>query len=185
MGLRRRKIFFIALSVLSLTASQASCETLEIDMARAVELAVANNGIVGIAESDVAIANESRRQAHRARGITVSAAHSSVYVDYMDFDKYGGQSSQKSYSNAIKATYPLYTGGVITNMIDRAESEYESKKESMRKTLQDLSQSVAGAMYSVLRAEDMAKLSAGSVARLVAHVDNVRIQYENGKVGKA
>jgi outer membrane protein TolC len=31
----------------------------------------------------------------------------------------------------------------------------------------------------------MAKLSAGSVARLVAHVDNVRIQYENGKVGKA
>ncbi|MDR3331579.1 MAG: TolC family protein [Synergistaceae bacterium] len=153
-------------------------------MARAVELAVANNGLIGIAESDIAIANESRRQAHRTRGITVSAAHSSEYADYMAFEKYG-QSYQNSYSNAIKATYPLYTGGVITHTIDRAESEYESKKESMRKTLQDMRQSVADALYSVLRADDMAKLNAGSVERLVAHVDNVRIQYENGKVGKA
>jgi hypothetical protein len=54
---------------------------MEIDVERAVGLAIANNSRIKMASSDIVIANETRRQAHRARGVTVSLNHASSYTD--------------------------------------------------------------------------------------------------------
>jgi outer membrane protein TolC len=153
---------------------------LEISVERAMELTFANNPQLKIAESDVAIADESRRQAHRARGVTITATHSSMYTDYKNEDMH-----LNSYATGLTATYPLYTGGVLENSIKQANVGYEAQKASLQKVIQDLRLTVAKCFYLMLQRSDMAKLNRESVERLIVHVENVRIQYENGRVGKA
>jgi outer membrane protein TolC len=181
-GLRAAYIIFIL--ALSFACSSAeSAEVIEISVERALELAAANNYRVKIAESDVVLAKEARRQAHRTRGVSVRAAHNSTYTDYQGeqyFQTYG-----KSYSNSVTATYPLYTGGVVGNAIKRADSDYKSQNEALRKSHQDLKLDVVRGVYAILQAEDTARHAEESAKRLAAHVENVRIQYENGRVGKA
>lgn len=156
---------------------------LEINIERALELATANNNRIKIAKSDVTIARETRRQSHRARGVTVSATHASTYTDFQN-DAYT-ESTGKTYANSITASYPLYTGGTIKNTIKMAESDYNSKNEALRKTHQDVKLDVVSSLYQILRAADSERQAEESVKRLAAHVENVKIQYENGKVGKA
>jgi outer membrane protein TolC len=162
---------------------QAAAEALEVNIERAVEMAAANNNRIKIAESDVSIAGEALRQAHRTRGVTVSVTHSSSYTDYQR-EAYP-QSYGNSYSNRITASYPLYTGGALSGAIKRADGEYRSQNEALRKSHQDLKLDVVRGVYTLLRAEDAANQADESTKRLAAHVNNVKIQYENGRVGKA
>jgi outer membrane protein TolC len=161
----------------------ALAEVLKINIEQALEMAIANNNRIKIAESDAAIAGEARRQAHRARGVTVSATHSSSYTEYQG-ESYM-QSHGESYTNSLTASYPLYTGGVVGNTIKRADIEYRSQNEALRKSHQDLKLDVVRSIYTILQAEDAAYQAEESARRLTAHVDNVRVQYENGRVGKA
>jgi outer membrane protein TolC len=157
--------------------------TLEINIERAFELAMANNSRMKIAGADVFIAGEARRQAHRAKGIAVSVTHNSSYTNYQE-ETYP-QSHREYYANTLTASYPLYTGGAIGNAIRKAESDYKSQQEALRKAYQDLKLDVAGGVYTILQAEDGARQAEESVKRLGAHVDNVGIHYENGRVSKS
>jgi outer membrane protein TolC len=156
---------------------------ININIERALELAMTNNNRIKIAESDITLAEEARRRAHRARGVTVSVTHNSSYTDYQG-EEYS-QSDGESYSNSIVGSYPLYTGGVVGNTIKQAESDYKSQSETLRKTHQDLKLDVVSSIYTILQAEDAVRQAEDSVRRLTAHVDNVNILYENGSVGKA
>jgi outer membrane protein TolC len=162
----------------------ALAETIELNIERALELAIANNNSIKIAESDLSIAQEMKRQARGSGGVTVGASHNSTYTDYQNGETYV-QTYSESYSNAITASYPLYTGGVVGNTIKKAQSNYESQSEALRKSHQDIKQEVLRGIYAILQAEDSARQAEASTGRLAAHVDNVRIQYENGKVAKA
>jgi outer membrane protein TolC len=175
----------IFVSVL-LWGAPMSAEALEVNIERALELATANNNRIKIAESDVAIAGETRRQAHRANGVTVSLTHKSTYTDYQA-DAYAQSygSHGKSYSNSITASYALYTGGVVGNTIKKADSDYKSQNEALRKSRQDLKLDVVRGIYTLLQAEDAVLQAEESVKRLAAHVENVSIHHEHGRVGKA
>jgi outer membrane protein TolC len=172
-------IFILAL----ICAPPVFAVVLELSVEEAVELAAANNNRIKIAESDVVLAGEARRQAHRTRGVTVRAAHNSTYTDYQG--ELYPQSYGESYSNRVTASYPLYTGGVVENSIKKADSDYKSQNEALRKSHQDLKLDVVRGIYAILQAEDAALQADESAKRLAAHVENVRIQYENGRVGKA
>jgi outer membrane protein TolC len=178
-------IFTVALTFIFSSSTFAG--VLEIDIEGALELALSNNNSVKIAESDAAAAQEARRQAHRTRGVTVALTQDSTYTDYQNelYRRQGYGSHANSYTNAITATYPLYTGGAVGGAIKKADRDYESQKEAVRKSRQDLKLDVVRAVYAILQAEDTARHAEESTKRLEAHVDNVKIQYENGRVGKA
>jgi outer membrane protein TolC len=176
-----RAIFILA--ILFASASPACAGVLEINVERALELAEANSYRVKIAESDAAVAREGRRQARGAGGVTVRLAHNSSYTDYQG-EMYP-QSYGESYSNRIVASYPLYTGGVVENSVKKAESDYRSMNEALRKARQDLKLDVVRGVYTMLRAEDAARQAEEAAKRLAVHVLSVKIQYENGRVGKA
>ncbi|MDR1482838.1 MAG: TolC family protein [Synergistaceae bacterium] len=174
---------FIILAMTLLFIPPAYAEVLEVNIERALDLALANNNRIKIAESDAAIAGEARRQAHRAKGVSVNVNHSSSYTDYQG-ESYL-QSHGESYGNRITVSYPLYTGGVLGGAMEKADSDYKSQGEALRKSHQDLKFDVTSGVYTILRAADAAHQAEESELRLSAHVDNVRIQYENGRVGKA
>ena len=175
---------FLGLLLLLLNGEiRAFADPLDITIERALELAIMNNNRIKIAESDVTLAGETRRQAHKANAVTVSVSHNSSYTNYQR--EGSPQSHGESYSNSVVASYPLYTGGIVGNAIKQAESEYKSQNEALRKTHQDLKLEVVRGVYTVLQAEDAAHLAEESVKRLANHVDNVNILYENGSVGKA
>jgi outer membrane protein TolC len=182
-----KMIFWVfTMTLLCVFSSSAFAKILEVDIEQALELAVANNNRIKIAESDAFIAKEARRQAYRARGVSVSVAHNSTYIDYQakSYSSIYG-SNAESYSNRIIASYPLYTGGVIEHSIKKADSNYKSQNEGLRKSHHDLKLDVVRGVYTVLQAEDTAHQADESAKRLAAHVENVKIQYENGRVGKA
>ncbi|MDR1515770.1 MAG: TolC family protein, partial [Synergistaceae bacterium] len=154
---------------------------LSLDLNRAYEIAIENSKNIKAAESDIAKANEERRQAHGARGVTVTIEHDTARIKYQnDTDV-----SANSFQNVISATYPLYTGGLIESSIAAAEYELQSKKLSLERSRQDVKLSAATAFFTMLRTEDMAKLASDAVERLEVHLRNVEAQYRNGKVSKA
>jgi outer membrane protein TolC len=165
----------------------AFAEVLEVNIEQALERALANNSRIKISESDAAIAKEAQRQAHRAGGVTVSVAHNSSYTDYQaetyrlqGYGRYG-----ESYDSRITAAYPLYTGGAVSGAMKKAGHDYEARNEALRKSRQDLKLDVVRGVYAILQAEDAARQAEESAKRLAAHLENVAIQYENGRVGKA
>jgi outer membrane protein TolC len=161
-------------------ASKGISAQMEIDVERAVELAIANNPQMKIAASDITIAGESRKQAYRTQGVSVAFTHSSSYTHYQKDDVH-----LNMFSSGVTASYPLYSGGVIENTMKKSHLGYQEREKALEMTRQDLRMSVATGFYSMQQKSDMAKLAGESVERLKAHVENVRIQYENGKVGKA
>ncbi|MDR1977881.1 MAG: TolC family protein, partial [Synergistaceae bacterium] len=177
---RAWKSLLLALAAVIAFAPGGIAGQLEIDVERAAELAVANNPRMKVAESDVAIAGESRKQAYRTQAVSVAATHSSSYADYQKDDIH-----QNTFSNGITMSYPLYSGGGIENTMKKSDLGYQEQEKALEKVRQDLRMSVATGFYSMQQKSDMAKLADESVERLKAHVENVRIQYENGKVGKA
>ncbi|MDR1472869.1 MAG: TolC family protein [Synergistaceae bacterium] len=173
----------ICLSVfmsLAVFARPSSSAMIELTLEKAEEMALINSKQVKIAESDIIIANEGLRQARRTNSIGVSLTHNSSTTSV-----YTADIEERSYSNTITAAYPIYTGGKIESGIKAADIEVEIKKMSLSKIIQDVRLSVVVGLYSILRAEDMVKSYEESLGRLVAHSDNVLIQYENGKVSKA
>ncbi|MDR1379569.1 MAG: TolC family protein [Synergistaceae bacterium] len=162
---------------------RAFAELLEVNIERALGLAIANNNRIKIAKSDVALAGEARHLAHRAKGVNVSVTHNSSYTDYQG-EGYP-QSYGESYSNSIVGSYRLYTGGIVGSTIKEAESDYQFQNEVLRKTHQDLKLDVVRGIYTILQTEDAVRQAEESVKRLTAHVDNVSILYENGSVGRA
>jgi outer membrane protein TolC len=181
--LKLREIRAIFILVILFASSAAFAGVLEVNAESALELAEANDYRVKIAESDAAVAGEARRQARGARGVTVSLAHNSTYTDYQE-EMYR-QTYGESYRNNIVASYPLYTGGVAENSVKKADSDYKSRNEAVRKSRQDLKLDVVRGVYTVLRTGDAARQAEESAKRLSAHVRSVSIQYENGRVGKA
>ena len=93
-------------------------QPMNIDLDTAFELALANDKGLKAAESDIAKANEGRRQTHRARSITLKIEHDAARVrnQVNDIDI-------NSFQNIISASYPLYTGGLITGNIAAAQVE--------------------------------------------------------------
>jgi outer membrane protein TolC len=170
----------LALAVVIAFAPEGISGPLKIDVEQAVELAIANNPQMKIAESDITITGEVRKQAYRTRGVSVTAAHSSSYTSYQQDDV-----SLNSFTNGLTASYPLYSGGVIENTIKKSDLSYREREKALEKTRQDLRMSVMTGFYSMQQKFDLAKFAVESVERLKAHVENVKIQYENGKVGKA
>jgi hypothetical protein len=61
---------------------RAFADPLEITIERALELAVMDNARIKIAESDVTLAGETRRQAHKANAVSVT--HNSSYTNYQE-----------------------------------------------------------------------------------------------------
>ncbi|MDR1916298.1 MAG: TolC family protein [Synergistaceae bacterium] len=158
----------------------AASETLSVDLDEAYQIALANSDVLKIAESDVKMAGEGRRQAHRQRGVTVQLSHESSRTNY-----YYERENIGTFGNQLTASYPIYTGGRISSGIAMAEAEISSKRAILERTKQDLRMTVAEAYFTVLGAENLAHLSRESVERIRSHVANVSVQFENGRIGKS
>jgi len=176
--------FLLCLLIIGLVVLDARgpalAQPLAIDLDKVVELALGSDRSIKAAESDVAKANEERRQAHRSRSVTMTIDHSTARTEYQIQDI-----GANSFQNTVSATYPLYTGGLIEGTIAASEHELRSKILSLERARQNVILSVKGAFFDMLRAKDMAKLAGDSVERLKAHVRNVDVLYRNGSVGRA
>lgn len=163
-------------------AEASRAQHLILDLDKAYGMAFVNDNSIKAAESDVAKANEERRQAHRARGVTMKIEHDTVRIHYQNETPV---TNVNSFQNEISATYPLYTGGLIEGSIAASEYEWQSQQLTLERTRQSVKLSVAVAFFTMLRTEDMAQLADDSVKRLEEHVRNVSAQHRNGKVSKA
>ena len=179
--LKMRCFFFLIFAnfFIFITGTALS-QPLSIDLDKAFELALESHENIKAAESDVAKAGEGRHQARGSRSVTLKVEHSTSRTDYQIHGI-----ALNSFQNVFSATYPLYTGGMITGSIAASEYELSSKILSLERAYQDVRLAVETAFFTMLRTENMAELAGDSVERLGAHVHNVDVQFRNGNVNKA
>ena len=73
-------------------------------------------------KSNVTIANEEGRQAHRSRNVIMKLNHTTERINNQAHDV-----SVNSFQNIVSATYPIYTGGFIEGFIATSEHELRSR----------------------------------------------------------
>lgn len=82
-------------------------------------------------------------------------------------------------------TWPLYTGGRLTNAAKAADATLAAAQTEVERTRQDLKLSVAEAYVSVLRAKHLLALADSNVTTLSAHLRDVNAFLETGLVARS
>ena len=107
-----KKYYFFLLCLLLVVLDAhgpALAQPLAIDLDKVVELALGSDKSIKVAESDVAKANEERRQAHRSRSVTMTIDHSTARTEYQiqDIGANSFQNTAAQLENAVGDSMPF------------------------------------------------------------------------------
>ena len=179
----RKKIAISAILAGSFWFSQIGfAAPMELTLDKAIDMALASEPRVFIADSSISTAKANRRIARAGGGVTVD-------YDYT-FKKTGqtkpsiADSIENSNSNLLTAKLPIYTGGAVSGNIDKSEKAMLASEYSYDKVLQEVLLDTTNNYYKVLQARNTVKLTKESVERLQAHLTNVQAQFSVGTVAK-
>ena len=181
--MNRKKVAIGALIASSFLFSQISfAAPMELTLDKAIDMALASEPRVFIADSNISTAKANRR---------IARAGGSVSVGYDYTFKKTGQSKPSivdsvndSNTNALTAKLPIYTGGAVSGNIDRTSKAMLASEYSYDKVLQEVLLDTTNNYYKVLQTRNTVKLTQESVERLQAHLVNVQAQFSVGTVAK-
>lgn len=179
----RKKIALGAIIAGSLLFSQVGfAAPMELTLDKAIDMALASEPRVSIADSSIGTAKANKRIARAGAGVSLT-------YDYA-FKKTGqakpsiADSVANSNSNLLTAKLPVYTGGAVSGNIAKSEKAMLASEYNYDKVLQEVLLDTTNSYYKVLQARNTVKLTKESVERLQAHLVNVQAQFSVGTVAK-
>ena len=175
---KSRQILVTAIVLGLMSAQTAFAAAMEINLDKAIEMALKTNPTVKISEAESSVAKAQKDAAKASRWLSIDYSHSSKRAGSE------GTATQNTHTNAFDASIPLYTGGKLSGTIEQAVQNYKSSEYGVDESYQAVKLSATNGYYSVLQAIDTVKLSKDSVERLSAHLQNVQAQYDVGVVAK-
>jgi len=197
----KRGLLLGALLTMLIVPAALAAETLPIDLQTAVSKAFATHPNIKKAEYNLDAARATLHAAQESRGPVVTLTHSTGRGGYAD-DQYSSGLSVKpdgtvgystvnvgkeignSYSNTVKMTVPIYTGGLLEGNIAKAKASYNSYEIGYGKAYIDLKKTVTSDYFNLLQAANTRYVSQQSVNDLADHLKNVQAQYNVGVVAK-
>jgi outer membrane protein TolC len=90
-----------------------------------------------------------------------------------------------TFDNNFSLSLPLYSGGRLEGLTEKAKINAQIADQEVSKTRQQIRLAAITGYYNVLQARNMLQVSQESVDRLAAHLKNVELQYDVGKVAKS
>lgn len=157
-------------------------ETMDINLQESVRLAMENNRTIKESAADQSAAEWNLKSARRATGVALAWQGA---ANRLGGDRYEGLTYNKSYTNNISATLPLYTGGRNENTIDARRYATNAADLTLERTKQNIRYQTMQQYYRVLQTRNAIDVQEDSVRRLKVHLDNVNAQYRVGTVAKA
>ena len=182
---KSRQILVTAIVLGLMSAQTAFAAAVEINLDKAIEMALKTNPTVKISEAESSAALAQKDEAKASRWLTVDYTNKIARGGYYDAIVGTGQTGvEDNFSNVFSASIPLYTGGKLSGTIEQAVQNYKSSEYGVDESYQAVKLSATNGYYGVLQTIDTVKLSKESVERLSAHLQNVQAQYDVGVVAK-
>lgn len=159
-----------------------AADTMDINLQESVRLAMDNNRTIKESAADQSAAEWNLKSARRATGVSLAWQGS---ANRLGGDRYADVDYNKTYTNNLTATYPLYTGGKNENTIDARRYAANAADLTLERTKQNIRYQTMQQYYKVLQTRNAIDVQEDSVRRLKVHLDNVNAQYRVGTVAKA
>lgn len=172
-------IFLLALQ----TGVQA--EMVELSLDECVALALKNNPAVKIVEADKEKAFWAVKEAAAGKGVSITYTHSDTREKYPPSTIRPYYSFSTTFDNNFTLSLPLYSGGRLEGLIEKAKINAQIADQEVSKTKQQIMLNAITAYYNVLQARNMLQVNQESVDSLAAHLKNVELQYDVGIVAKS
>lgn len=187
----------VILSALSIhTVGAATPETVNLDLGKAVRMALDNNSSVKISAAELDAAKAELDQAKGARWGSIDFNHysgrSENYKATQTVPVYGGGNqvigyhrTANSHTNTVSISVPIYTGGRLEGAIDQAKKNLDYYQYGMSSSYQTTRYNAEKGYYDVLQAANTVNLDKETVDRLDEHLKNTQAQFAVGVVAKA
>lgn len=176
--LKRAVLGALMLSVFSATALAA---TVDLNLEKAVNMALSNNSAVKIADAQLAAAKAQKDQAVGSRWGSVSGTY--------DIGRTESYQSNPGVSNrfgaGVSLSVPIYTGGRLEGNIKSAKENYKYYQYGKDSSNQTVKYNATKGYYDVLQASNSVTLAKETVNRLADHLKNTEAQFNVGVVAKA
>ncbi len=179
-----KKALLGALIISALSVESVFAATVDLNLEKAVNMALKNNSAVKISNAELANAKAQVDQAQGARWGSITATHQSVRNDNYKYDS-SYQRVNNDFTNKVAITVPIYTGGQLEGAIRQAKKNYEYYQYGMDSSYQTTKYNATEGYYNVLQASNTVTLSKETVDRLADHLKNTEAQFNVGVVAKA
>lgn len=164
-------------------AAPTAPATVDLNLEKAVHLALTNNSGVKISKAELAAAQAQKDQAKGARWGSFSATHySGRYEKYQIASTVDGVGN--THTNAVSMSLPIYSGGKLEANIDKAAKNLEAYKYGMEGSYETAEYNATKGYYDVLNASNSVALCTETVDRLAEHLKNTEAQFNVGVVAK-
>lgn len=171
----------VILSAMSLhTVGAATPDTVNLDLGKAVRMALDNNSSVKISAAELDAAKAELDQAKGSRWGSIDFTHTSGRTE-----NYRKQSIGNEHTNDINITVPIYTGGRLEGQIEQAKKNLDYYQYGMSSSYQTTRYNAEKGYYDVLQAANTVNLDKETVDRLNEHLKNTQAQFAVGVVAKA
>lgn len=176
----------VVLSALSLQSvcAAATPATVDLNLEKAVHMALVNNSGVKIAKTQLAAAQAQKDQAKGARWGSLSASHYSGRYEKYQNSTVLDNTVANTHTNSISLALPIYTGGKLEGNIEKASKNLEAYKYGMEGSYQTAEYNATKGYYDVLNASNSVALCTETVDRLADHLKNTEAQFNVGVVAK-
>lgn len=179
-----KKTLVAALMLSALTVQTAFAATMELNLDKAVHMALVNNSTIKISNAELANAKAVKDQAKGARWGSITASSSNKRGGYYHYVNGDGNGPSGTFKNGFTVDFPIYSGGALSGAIDKASKNYEYYKYGMDESYQATKLNATNGYYSVLEAANTVTLNKESVDQLAEHLKNTQAQFNVGVVAK-
>lgn len=171
-----------ALVISALSVETVFAAAVDLNLEKAVNMALTNNSAVKISAANLAAAKAAKDQANGSRWGNISVKHTSARQETYQGNNPG---LNNAFSNGVTIDVPIYSGGSIEGTIKRAKKNYEYYQFGVDSTNQTVRYNATKGYYDVLQASNGITLSKETVDRLADHLKNTEAQFNVGVVAKA
>lgn len=158
--------------------------SLDIDLKGAVSTAIQNNRDITIADLKRKQAESDIRKAAAAKNPQLSYSWEGSQFKTQVVSATTGKIDNRSYSQGINVSLPLWTGGNVEGLINEARYAKNISDLAYYKTEADTKLSAVTAYYQYLEAIKLAEVQSQSVKDYADHLKNVQQQFDAGIVAK-
>lgn len=149
----------------------------------AVDMALARNNSIKIADQEQKAAQASLKAAKGANGVKVSLGSSLSANDSIGSEATGDFTTGNS--NSLSASMPLYTGKKNELNIDNQEVELQKAQLNLERAKETVRYNTVKAYYDILQAKQNINIQQESVNNYQSHLTNVQNLYAAGSVAKS
>lgn len=155
---------------------------MDLSLQDSIDLAMNNNHTIEQYNQNAISANWALKEAKGLAGFNINwqgeaAKYSGETPDLKHIDKL--------YSNVVKASIPLYTGGRIENNIKVKKLGVELADLQLENIRQNVTYDVTSAYYQVLSSKNMVKVAQEAQSQIGDHLRVVKAMYDAGVVAKS